>query len=257
MNANRYRHLVDSDGTEHKFSSSKLKYLIREKVMYDRTNGIRSTAEQLREQIAQAAFVTPAAVKNWTYGQNGPSDMETVQSIAKVLGVDYHKLLQDKENEQMTNVADYMVDKSVDLSTEKSIIRMIYLKMWKLLHDFEFFYLYFEGGQEECEAELRKLELDYADILNSLQQHILDFSNSTYTNIERFITEKLATYALLNEEQLSDMFMYDGTEDGFLHKDGTPIAPIESPYIQYVRHGFYDDIRALFINYIPADHLER
>jgi transcriptional regulator with XRE-family HTH domain len=54
----------------------------------------------LMERIAEKAYVTYEAVKNWKQGYNGPSDIEMVKICAEVLDIDYHDLLTSIESKQ-------------------------------------------------------------------------------------------------------------------------------------------------------------
>ena len=78
--------------------------------MYAKQKKIRPT--KVFDLIADAILVTPEAVKNWYYGNNGPSDLEMIRQIADAIEVrDYLKLMKKAEEFiKVTNLSTLQIE---------------------------------------------------------------------------------------------------------------------------------------------------
>ena len=133
------------NGEKYRFDREKLDMFIlqkREHLMAQKKKAFKITV--IRE-LAEDTFVSEEAVKSWTYGNNGPSDLEQVKKIADYFGVDYHELLKQEENKMNTENSKYMeqISEQVKLQTHASV-RDIYVamfeavdKIWDYYQDWE------------------------------------------------------------------------------------------------------------------------
>ena len=187
------------DGVKYQFNSLRLKMFVDQKKASLQRSNQKVTQTAIREQLAEKTFVSPEAIKNWMYGNNAPSDLEQVKTLAEYFDVDYHQLL--KEEKEMTNTTEIKYDLTNDVQKQytRNIIRSIFKKTRELLEEIEEYAWEFsniEGGPEVFFSEDNKEKVLQAyhtmdemqdDVLKELQYAMLEIPEKSYLDLREFL----------------------------------------------------------------------
>jgi transcriptional regulator with XRE-family HTH domain len=91
------------DGTTLSFDTLAFKKAFRRSAS---SSGI--SLSKFESVLAEKLYVTPSAVHNWRMGLNGPSDLNRIRELSKVLGVPYRNLMKSiKKEPEMEILKDY------------------------------------------------------------------------------------------------------------------------------------------------------
>ncbi len=149
-----------------------------------REDGRKRTNEDVYEVIADMAHVSTDAVKNWYKGSNGPSDLQTVKSIASALEINYEELVVAAATEPERVEQDF----TPAGTNEKDLIVQIY----KLFIDYIYLfignrsYTYASTILENPNMEKRKY---IWNLYHYLDQIALSIEDDTYKKLRRTISE--------------------------------------------------------------------
>ena len=118
------------------------------------------TKEWLKQEMAKKLVVSPETIKSWLQGTNSPGDLELVKGIAEYLGVDYHELLQKKEQEE-EEMAEEIRFMAVASEKQKVITRDRVREIYEALVDaidasWNFFYTEYYSTDEWSKWQLER-----------------------------------------------------------------------------------------------------
>lgn len=186
MISKRFKVLEIVDGKEYVFSPFAFKSNMSQFKAKRKEQG--KASEDAFAEIAEAAYVSVDALKNWMYGKNGPADLETVKRVSAKLEVNYMDLLKEQEKEKMEEKK--MANSNyVDMNRAKDAIRLVYQKMAAFM----------DAAVEEerfdySHETLFTYDAVYKDMLRTLHQCMLDIPVEVYDELEQVIEGTLSVY---------------------------------------------------------------
>ena len=239
------------NGKTYKFDSNSFMMYINRKKARGQKAGRKITQTAIREELADVAFVSQEAVKNWMYGNNAPSDIEQVKVIAEYFDVDYHELLTKEEEKAMTMAAENGFGKNSTFQQEytKNLIRNIYHKMLTLIDEINYYECIDHSPEsfksEEIANMLRKGSADMqgslVELEDMLHRGMLDIPATTYDKINSYILGRLTTCV----EAAAPAFLLDSSEESiekYLEENDW--------VFDYMDDNYWDDLRDIFSEFI-------
>ena len=186
MISRKFKVLEVVDGKEYVFSPFSFKSSLSKFKAERKEQGINS--EDAFAELAEVAYVSVDALKNWMYGKNGPADLETVKRISTKLEINYMDLLKEQEKEKMEEKK--MANSNyVDMNRTKDVIRVVYQKMAAYMDTLV---------EELCididETTYYALDAAYNDIVRTLHQSMLDIPIEIYDKLEQVMERDLFFY---------------------------------------------------------------
>ena len=193
---------------KYQFDSQAFKVYIKK---YSECNGFRHT--KAFEKIAERVNVTPEAVKQWYYGNNGPSEIGMVYGIAETLdGLDYMKLLKTVNEVQHMETLSVMQIES---------FKRIYDAIIDYLEDFyttdgftgSLWYFYVKRGSKDPEQDIYEYaEKKIEAVLKVIKKEYFYLRNTTaYEEISEYADNDL--YDIFNGK-LSYAYRFEAIVDG-------------------------------------------
>ena len=244
-------------GITYQFNPSSLMMFINRKKSAGRKGDHKITHTSIREELADVAFVSQEAVKNWMYGNNAPSDIEQVKVIADYFDIDYHELLTIAEEKDMTMSTENILAKGSTSQQKytKKLIRKIYHRIIDLTEAIHYYtdMQYYPRDLEAFKAEenvafIKEGAKDMGDKLWELERMLhrgmLDIPTDSYKKIEKYIYGMLTNWV----EGTAPALMYNRSdEDLERYLD-------ENDWIfDYIDEDYLEDIRKVFAEYIPEN----
>ena len=113
----------------------------------------KTSKTEVFELIAQTVCVTPEAVKQWNYGNNGPSEIDIIQKAAALLNVkDYLNLMKKAEEDEKMKLSNLQIES----------LKRIYDDVIEYLNDFYktdgftgvLWYVYKDQGYKDPEDKI-------------------------------------------------------------------------------------------------------
>ena len=113
----------------------------------------KTSKTKVFELIAQTVCVTPEAVKQWNYGNNGPSEIDIIQKAAALLNVkDYLNLMKKAEEDEKMMLSNLQIES----------LKRIYDDVIEYLNDFyktdgftgALWYVYQDQGYKDPEDKI-------------------------------------------------------------------------------------------------------
>lgn len=214
------------DGVKYQFNALRLKMLIDQKKASLQKAKQKVTQTAIREQLAEKAFVSPEAIKNWMYGNNAPSDLEQVKILAEYFDVDYHQLL--REEKEMTNTTEIRYDLTNDVQKQytRNIVRSLYQNIRDLLNEIDQYSWEFSektDGDPEVffsEDNMKKVREAYGVMISKyralnkqLQYAMLDIPEDFYNRVSVFLDENI--YGMIKSTANPNIERYSN-EDEFV-----------------------------------------
>ena len=175
------------------------------------------------DEIAKATVKTESSVNGWLKGYNGPSDLDAVKQMAKVLGCDYLDLLRKCKSEENKMKETYFVQVE---EHERDAARKIYSMMCDIIDGIRFIEYetrpgdpepmpmlvlyadieYIEKARSKFLLELKKLSFDLPlEIRNALKDLVNDCFGPYENTTRSFgIFAAIEYKEFLNEKGWSD-----------------------------------------------------
>lgn len=163
--------------------------------------------------LADTVSVTPEAVKQWYYGNNGPSDIEMILKIAKSIGIgDYLKIMKKaKENKKVANLSTLQIE-----STKR-----VYDAIIDYLNDFyktdgftgALWYEFLRKGSKDPEQDIYEYaESKIAEVQLVLQKEYFYLRNTEiYADILEYVENDLYN---IFDGKLSYAYRFEAIPDG-------------------------------------------
>lgn len=241
MISKRFKVLEIVDGKEYVFSPFSFKASMSKFKTVKKEQGKNS--EEAFEEIAEAAYVSVDALKNWMYRKNGPADLETVKRIAVKLEINYMELLKEQEKEKMSEnkMANCI---TVDMNKTKDVIRVVYQKMAAfmdvLVNEICF-------GMDE--ATFYTYDEAYTDMLTTFHMSMLDIPIDIYDRLKVIIEKDLYFYFYGIPEVGVDVWDCSEYLDFCKEKNISEFVGHRA-YMEHVAEKFYTDIRGILKDYL-------
>ncbi len=193
MKSKQFKVFRDQEGNEYQFDPKAFQNKMKEVVKMNRSRGKKMTAQQLRLKLAEELNVSEDAIRNWTYGYNGPSDLETIREIAVYFGMEEMELMVGVDQMNSKKTIEYS---GLQQDISKNVLRNIYAKMCDVEDMFCAVGFDFSEDDSECKAidpvlvaifDLRTyMHENYLDIPKSFQKKYRPFDDKFhefYTNL--------------------------------------------------------------------------
>lgn len=182
------------DGAEVHFDRAAFK-----RCFYKVKQNKRLTGEQLMDDLADQVNVTKDAVKNWLYGYNGPSDLETIYALTEALGFSDKMILLSAAK------GDKNMNKLTDLQLQS--LKRIYDAMIDFLVDFR------DTGGFTTDLWIRFTDEGVADVEDEIYNYADKSISKVHAAImkERFYLHDLPVYEELETYAYNDLYdVYNG-----------------------------------------------
>lgn len=253
--------LLKDEDKEYRFNTNAFKAAVNHKKADAKLRGTKLTTTKITADLAELTFVSPEAIKNWLYGYNGPTDIESVKKIGVYLGIRYQELLIREEErtkmESNTSVSVNMID--MDKAATRNAVKTIYLAMQKIAQFGEDNFIPLEEIDEAALHDIRKL-FDRADQV--LKEYLTDIPVKTYKEISEYLWGTMFSYVVNddsfreemgNEEETKIQEIYDAAiAAGDTKEDALAKADDVDLFLDYMRYTFYSDMQELFKDFIPV-----
>ena len=244
---------------KYQFDCEKLKRCMVLKIQEMKSQGIKGTKKSITNDLSEKLFISYEAVKNWTYGTNGPSDLEQVRKIAEYFGIEYHNLLSQEEktmniNENTSN--DQLTD--TQKAQTHACVRDVYVAMfeaidmmWSYYHAEDKHLLEKYSEEEYAEHNIVQYEEAEASVIKVtklLNKYMLDIPQSFSDKIYKWFSKNV-------QYRLTDIVflfitLFDEPDPDELKELEDTIKFLKSEEIMYKEGFYHKELRDLFSEYV-------
>lgn len=228
------------EGIKYRFNEQQLRASMSVRKSILKSSDVKATLSAITEELADAMYVSPEAVKNWMYGYNGPSDMEQIKIIADFFDEDYHRFLIMEEGNMLDN---NKKENSVKVITEaqrdytKKVVREIYQDVYRIVELLVEDY-YVDDKRETYDfgyVSSYSVFDYYSRVVKRLGLARLDVSERFYNRLKEFLEGTLIFWAIVAGKIES----------------GEELAPENAWLVDYVKTKQYEkDITEIFSEYM-------
>lgn len=241
MVSKKFKILEVREGKEYVFSSFSFKVNVQKYKSEKKSQGQKVSNEWIWESIAQEVHVTMDSIRNWMYGKNGPSDLESVKAIARYLNIDYHDLLKVQEEKIMSEKTNVICN-MVNATETKDVIRVIYQKMSEFMDD---------AVDELCfdsDEEMYLIYLSvYKELIRTLHQSMIDIPPAIYDQLKDVVENELSLYLYGPECGMASIWETEEYKE--FRKNNEAFS--HQLYMEYKAEEFYLKMRNILKEYLP------
>lgn len=243
----------------YRFDCEKLNIFITQKRSMLTTHEKKITKTYVMRELSDATFVSYDAVKNWTYGNNGPSDLEQVKRIAEYFGIDYHELLKQEES-KMKNNDNRNIDKISEAQRSQThiCVREVYVslydavdKIWDYYHAEET-HIIEQLSEEELEKRnittYERAEEACGKVIHLLNRYLLDIPVSMREKITRWYWKNVETMLMNITCRFSIPMDEDDPEE--MNEKAESAEYLKQQEYKYKEGWYTRELSALFSEYI-------
>lgn len=249
---------IEDDKT-YRFDREQLDIMITKKRSALTTSEKKVTKTFVMRELSEVTFVSFEAVKNWVYGNNGPSDLEQVKKIADYFGIDYHELLKQEEN-KMKKDDNIVFDNTSDAQNiqTRMCVREVYVslydaveKIWDYYHS-EDTNIIMQFSEEELEKSnittYERAEEACGKVIDLLNRYLLDIPYSFREKVVRWYWQNVETTLMNITCRFCDPMNEDDPEE--IKEKAESAEHLKQQEYKY-KEGFYTrELRNLFSEYI-------
>ena len=244
---------------KYRFDCEKLKKFMVFRIQDMKSQGIKGTKKSITDDLSGKLYVSSEAVKSWTYGTNGPSDLEQVRKIAEYFDTDYHNLLTQEENTMNIN-ENISYDQLTDSqkSQTHACVREVYVAMFEAI-DMMWSYYHaeddhlFEKYSEEEYAKYNVVQYEEAEasvynVNKLLNKYMLDIPQSFSDKIFKWFHKNV-------QDRLTDIVflfiaLWDGPDPDELKELEETINFLKNEEYQYKSGIYYKELQNMFTDYV-------
>lgn len=198
------------NGCNYYFETIRFRDVIKKKLEELRDSGNKKSRQELFEDIADEKGVSSSSINHWYNGHNAPNEIEKLQDIAEYLEIEWETFFKKEQvlegekamvNTEMIQKVEAKVEmpsvnKEVNYSDERSVIRDIYHAMVDFIEEFRettaFYYGdspigYLENDGFELYDTLYYADKKCKDILVKIKKAMIDIPYEICRNLEMFV----------------------------------------------------------------------
>ena len=174
------------DNYSYSFSVDAFKKVFNKEKSERCKNGIKCTAEMLREEIAIELNVSEETIKKWHQGANGPIDLSAIEHLADYFNINYMELLIKRKEE--CNMSKELVNNKDD---ERDVVLSVYHKLVEAawLETARFNPEYFDAMYQEEGVFYKRHHEIYQDAFNIIDVNSLLISYETRIKLYNILSE--------------------------------------------------------------------